>query len=87
MEREKVTFEFWRLRLRNLVSTIVQLAGFVLVFVGIYRLFALPLAAGGIDITALDPVVSTVPSIGGQGLILLVSGLVVVWLSTSPRTA
>jgi hypothetical protein len=85
MSTRKATLEVWGLRLKNFASTIVQLAGFLLIFVGIYRLFGPSLVAQGVDVTVVHPVTSHVPTIGGHGLIMMVVGLVVVWLSTSPR--
>lgn len=84
-EKAWITAKVWGLRVKTLVWTVVQLAGFALIGVGGYRTFAPSLKRAGADLSLLAPATTAVPQFTyWEGLGVLVVGLIVVWLSTSP---
>ena len=80
----RYTLEAWMVRVRNVVSTVIQLFGFYLIFASLLQLFGPTLTSAGIPANAI-PTVLFEPyyAIGIAPLFVFVIGMGVVWISTS----
>lgn len=80
----RFTIEAWAIRLRNVVSTAIQLFGFYLIFASLFQLFGPTLTSAGIPVDAIPSVVyEPYYQIGIAPLFVFVIGMGVVWVSTS----